>query len=208
MSGKKRSLSQVPVVTISNSSPAPKKRRTIGVKAKDKYHNCPFCVHIRHYHSSDTWFLAKCSTLQHKNHAARNSQYKIVRAKDISDVEAEIAQLIYSQGGSVDVVTRVMNKIWQKKGAVGHLKIHTLRQMLRKHNINLEFLQGIDPNWTIAEKTIKRLQVLGVSYIALVSEPDDKLLVYKGKGQPSRKEMQTISANGDLKKTYNICVAT
>ena len=50
------------------------------------------------------------------------------------------------------------------------------------NKVNLEFLQVIDPNWTIAEKTIKRLQVLGVSYIALVSEPDDELLVYKGKG--------------------------
>ena len=41
---------------------------------------------------------------------------------------------------------------------------------------------------------------MGVSYIALVLEPDDELLVYKGKGRPSRKEMQTISADGNLKK--------
>lgn len=200
MSGKKRSSSQVPAVTISNSSPSPKKRRTIGVKATDKHHNCPFCVHIRHYHSSNTWFLAKCSTLQHKNHVARDPQYKIARASDISLVESNFAQLIYNQGGSVDVVTRVMNEIRKKNGDYGRLKLYTLRNLLRKHKVNLEFLQGIDPNWTISEKTIQRLQCMGISYIALVSEPDDELLVYKGKGQPPRKEMQTISADGNLKK--------
>ena len=146
-------------------------------------------------------FLSKYSTLQHKNHVARDPQYKIARSSDISDVESDFAQLVYNQGGSVDVVTHVMNEIRKKNGDYGRLKLHTLRNLLRKHKVNLEFLQGIGPNWTIAKETIQRLQCMGVSYIALVLDHDDELFVYKGKGRPSRKEMQTISADENLKKT-------
>lgn len=41
---------------------------------------------------------------------------------------------------------------------------------------------------------------MNISYIALVMDDKDNLLVYKGRGRPSKQEMDEIEANGDLKK--------
>ena len=40
---------------------------------------------------------------------------------------------------------------------------------------------------------------MNVSYIALVMDSNDDLLVYKGKGRPSREESKMIKTDGNLK---------
>ena len=61
----------------------------------------------------------------------------------------------------------------------------TVKHLLQKTSLDIDFIMGVTRDWTIARKTIKRLQMMNVSYIALVMDSNDGLLVYKGKGRPS-----------------------
>ena len=51
--------------------------------------------------------------------------------------------------------------------------------------MNLDFIEEADRSWTVAQKTIEKLKRRNVSYIALVMDKNDDLLVYKGKGHHS-----------------------
>ena len=65
--------------------------------------------------------------------------------------------------------------------------------------MNLDFIEEADRSWTVAQKTIEKLKRRNVSYIALVMDKNDNLLVYKGKGRHSAEETQMIESKGNLK---------
>ena len=65
--------------------------------------------------------------------------------------------------------------------------------------MNLDFIEEADRSWTVAQKTIEKLKRRNVSYIALVMDKNDNLLVYKGKGRHSAEETKMIESKGNLK---------
>ena len=183
------------------TSPLTPKRRNLGVRALSPKHRCPFVVSVRNYHDSGSWFLAaNGSSLTHANHIAQDPAHRSVRRNDITSVEVDFAKLLYDQGGSIPLVMRILNQLRKNKGKIGQLKKKTLSNLLRKNKLNLEHLQGIDRKWSLAEATIKKLHEMNTSYIALVMDEKDNLLVYKGRGRPSKQETEEIKANGHLKK--------
>ena len=49
---------------------------------------------------------------------------------------------------------------------------------------------------------------MNIPYIALVMDNNYDLLVYTGKGRPSREETETIKADGNSEKCYEKVVKT
>ena len=98
------------------------------------------------------------------------------------------------------VVTNCLNQIRQRSGKLTSFKKITVRNLLRRNKLKLEFLNHVKPDWTTATKTLAYLQRNNISYIALVMDADDNLLVYKGKGRPTRAESESIMADGDLRQ--------
>ena len=76
----------------------------------------------------------------------------------------------------------------------------TINNIAKKHAAIMDLAHGIDRNWTTAQKTLHKLNELGVSHVALVMEKYGNLLVYKNKGRPTAAEAQYIEMTGDLRK--------
>ena len=125
-----------------------------------------------------------------------------MRRKDVSDVELDFAQLFHDQGANIDCITRAMNQLRFNSGVIGNIKKVTMRNLIRKNKIDLDSLKGIPRDWTVAEKTLEYLKDMDASYIALVMDEKDNLLVYKGKGRHTRDDAQSIATDGHLRKNY------
>ena len=75
-----------------------------------------------------------------------------------------------------------------------------MQNILVANKINLKSIKNISHDWSVAKQTLEHLRAHNISYIALVMDEHDNLLVYKGKGRPTREESEEILANGDLKQ--------
>ena len=181
------------------ATPSPK-RRTLGTRALTSDTKCGVAVHLRHYHNSGNWYLSKSSCLQHTHHTRLDPVHRRVRRKDVSDVELDFAQLFHDQGANIDCITRAMNQLRFNSGVIGNIKKVTMRNLIRKNKIDLDSLKGIPRDWSVAEKTLEYLKDMDASYIALVMDEKDNLLVYKGKGRHTRDDAQSIATDGHLRK--------
>ena len=63
----------------------------------------------------------------------------------------------------------------------------------------MELANGIDTNWSTAQKTLHKLNDLGVSLFALVMGKDGDLLVYTNKGRPTAAQVHAIEMTGGLR---------
>ena len=184
----------------------PAKRRRLGHRALSPSTTCGANVYVRYYHNSGKWHLSVRTNLEHRNHFRLDPIHKTITPKELSLPETDLIQLLFDEGTSIDSITRATNVLRKRKGMLGKLKKKTLINILQKNELNLEFLDGVGPKWTTAQKTILQLQKMKISYIALVMDENDNLLIYKGKGRPSREETETIAADGSLKKyLHKIC---
>ena len=185
---------------VSNDVTFSASRRTSGFRARTCLSRCPALITIRHYHASGCWYLAMASRLCHCNHLPFDPSYKPMRHGQTSELESSISDLLYQEGASLDVVTRCLNQIRKRSGKLTSFKKVTVRNLLRRNKLKLEFLNHVKPDWSTATKTLAYLQRNNISYIALVMDADDNLLVYKGKGRPTRAESESIMADGDLRE--------
>ena len=135
------------------------------------------------------------------HHTRLDPIHKRVRRKDISLVESDFSQLLHENGVNIDCITRVMNHLRYNTGVMGLIRKKTMRNLVRKNKIDLDALKGIPRDWNVADKTLAYLKDMNVSYIALVMDEQDNLLVYKGKGRHSLEEANTIATGGHLQKT-------
>ena len=175
------------------------KRRTLGSRALTCGGKCNAVVAVRRYHQCGEWYLSTSSHLVHANHQRIDPRHKRIRENDLSELDTDLAQLMHEEGASLDCLTRVMNKLRTRKGLVGELRKKTLRNLIAKNKLNIEFIENVDRNWSVAQKTIETLKRRNISYVALVMDQNDNLLVYKGKGRHSEAEMKTINTHGDLR---------
>ena len=120
--------------------------------------------------------------------------------RDISTVESDFSQVLHENGVNIDSITRVMNHLRYNTGVTGLIRKKTMRNLVRKNKIDLDALKGIPQDWSVADTTIAYLKDMNASYIALVMDEHDNLLVYKGKGRHTLEEANTIATNGDLRK--------
>ena len=63
----------------------------------------------------------------------------------------------------------------------------------------MDLAHGISKDWTIAQRTLGRLEVLGVSYYALMTDKNDWVFAQKCKGRPTLKQAEEIKIHGELK---------
>ena len=185
-----------------NSQPdePPSKRRTLGTKALTTDTKCCVRVSIRNYHLSGNWYLSKHSCVTHMHHTRLDPTHQRVRRKDISTVESDFAQVMHDNGSNIDSITRVMNHLRYNTSIAGMIRKKTMRNLIRKNKLDLDALKGIPRDWNVADKTLAYLKDMNASYIALVMDEQDNLLVYKGKGRHTLKEANIISTDGDLRK--------
>ena len=73
------------------------------------------------------------------------------------------------------------------------------KQHCKKNADIIESANDIDENWSIAHKTLHKLNDFGVSHVALVMGTDGDLLVYKNKGRPTVAQVHAIEVTGGLR---------
>ena len=175
-------------------------RRTLGRNALSHCTRCTVNVYVRNYHDSGHWYLEASSNLVHSNHLRLDINYQEARSMHITDLESSLAELLYNEGSALSAVTSVMNQLRRRKGIVKKIKKKTIQNILVANKINLKSIKNISHDWSVAKQTLEHLRAHNISYIALVMDENDNLLVYKGKGRHTREESEEILANGDLKQ--------
>ena len=175
-------------------------RRTLGRNALSHCTRCTVNVYVRNYHDSGHWYLEASSNLVHSNHLRLDINYQDARSMHITDLESSVAKLLYNEGSDLSAVTSVMNQLRRRKGIVKQIKKKTMQNILVANKINLKSIKNISHDWSVAKQTLEHLRAHNISYIALVMDENDNLLVYKGKGRHTREESEEILANGDLKQ--------
>ena len=134
------------------------------------------------------------------HHTRLDEIHKRVRRKDISTVESDFSQVLHENGVNIDSITRVMNHLRYNTCVAGLIRKKTMRNLVRKNKIDLDALKGIPQDWNVADTTLAYLKDMNASYIALVMDEQDNLLVYKGKGRHTLEEANSIATDGDLRK--------
>ena len=177
----------------------PAKKRNLSKRALSSCSKCKLNVYLRCYHTTGHWYLAKSSSLQHENHLPLPPEFSAVRSSDVDPIETDFMQLLFEQGCSFDALHRVANILRRSNGKIGDLKKQTIKNLIRKSQLKLEMVQGISRKWSYAQKTMRQLEEMGVSYCALIMDKNDDLIVVRGKGRPSKKDQEIIKTHGDLR---------
>ena len=63
----------------------------------------------------------------------------------------------------------------------------------------MDLARGISKDWTIAQKTLAALEMMGVSYYALMMDKNDRVFAQKCKGHPTLKQAEEIKIHVELK---------
>ena len=116
---------------------------------------------------------------------------------------------MYKQGFSPTSTVGIMNEVGKEKGKEGNVHAQTMRNMNVKMQTAMDVAAGVDKDWTIAQRTLKKLNEyvdcllrimfggvstmnshylvvfeytcysLKVSHVALVINKEGELLIYK-----------------------------
>ena len=71
------------------------------------------------------------------------------------------------------MIGRVMESLRNQKGKVGRLRPTSVYHAAKRHRDAMDLARGISKDWTIAQRTLGRLELIGVSYYALMMDKND-----------------------------------
>ena len=131
------------------------------------------------------WYLSSKGCLDHILHVQKHAASETIHPNEFDDSEHKLMNLMFEEELSPNVIGRVMECLRTQKGKVGRLRPKSVYYAAQKHRDAIDLACGISKDWTIAQKTLGRLEVLGVSYYALMMDKNDRFFAQKIKGRPT-----------------------
>ena len=185
----------------SKTPPKPTARRNDTHRADSTSSRCKAqLVFILHEASGDIYLGSKASSLQHCNHLSESSTTTNCNESDLDNADLNLLKVLYEKGVTSSSLAEVFNQMRHESGKKGEFLPKTINNIAKKQQAIMDLALGIDKDWTTAQKTLHKLNELGVSHVALVMGKDGDLLVYKNKGRPTAAEAESIQMTGGLRK--------
>ena len=114
------------------------------------------------------WYLFSKGCLDHILHVKKHADYETITPSEFDDSEHKLMNLMFEEELSQNVIGRVMESLRIQKGKVRRLRPKAVYHAAQKHRDAIDLACGISKDWTIAQKTLAKLEMMGVSYYALI----------------------------------------
>ena len=177
----------------------PHLRRTVARQPTCSKNKCKVVLSLLMSYATNEWYLSSKGCLDHILHVQKHAVYQTITPNDFDDSEQKLLNLMFKEDLTPSVIGRVMESLRIQKGKVGQLRPRSLSNAAQKHRDAIDLAHGIEKDWTIAQKTLAKLEVMGVSYYALMFDKKDRVFAHKSKGRPTLKQAEEIKIHGKLK---------
>ena len=114
--------------------------------------------------TTNDWYLLSKGCLDHILHVQKHAIYETITAKDLDDSKQKLMNIMFQEEMSPSVIGRVMESLRNQKGKVGRLRPRSVYHAAQQHRDAMDLARGISKDWTIAQRILGRLEVLGVAY--------------------------------------------
>jgi hypothetical protein len=148
----KSPLELSPKVTVNEKNKAT--RRTSGSVAVSQETRCKMCIRLTRYHTSGCWYLATGSNVDHKFHLPIRPEVTKLSECNLNNEEVDLMKLLYNNGVGVASMGKIMTSLSKKRNVKGLFLTQTVRNMTARLQSTMNHVSGIDPKWTVAQKTI------------------------------------------------------
>ena len=138
-----------------NHTTKEQRRRTTGSTADLKESRCPMCIRFTRFHSSGCYYLLnKGSNLEHNFHTAMKPEVVKLCDNHLNAEEMDYMKVMYNNGVGVASIGRILTSLSKKRGVKGLYLSQTVCNMTVRLQQTMNELSGIDPKWSVAQKTI------------------------------------------------------
>ena len=184
----------------SKTPPKPTARRNDVSHADSAATRCNAQIVLILHEASGDIYLGSKSNLQHCNHPRKCPANTNCNEGDLDTNDLNLLKVLYEKGVTSSSLAEVFNQMRHESGKKGEFLPKTINNIAKKQQAIMDLALGIDKDWTTAQKTLHKLNELGVSHVVLVMGKDGDLLVYKNKGRPTAAEAESIQMTGGLRK--------
>ena len=145
---------------------------------------CKVVVSLLMSFANNEWYLSSKGCLDHILHVQKHADYETITPSAFDDSEHKLMNLMFEEELSPNVIGRVMECLRTQKGKVGRLRPKSVYYAAQKHRDAIDLARGISKDWTIAQKTLAKLEMMGVSYYALMFDKKTRSSPTKAKVVP------------------------
>ena len=103
------------------------------------------------------FYLMSDSNLSHTHHHPIIPEAKVLNQKDISKDEESWIQQMYKMGLSNGTIAAIMTGYFNQTGRDGQFSSNGIKHIINKQQQLEQLISGIDPDWSVAQKTIAKL---------------------------------------------------
>jgi len=130
--------------TLTNQAPSAKKR---------------FHMNIRLFMNtkSGNWYLHTKSDFNHNFHPKLQQDASLLSKDDLSDDQLDFLKIMYENGISQTTIANAMTNAVNKEGITGEFLGSTIKNITTGMQQAMDEIAGIDSSWSIAQKTIQKL---------------------------------------------------
>jgi hypothetical protein len=129
-------------------------RRTSGSVAVSKVTRCKMSLQLKRFHNSGCWYLGKGSNLHHTFHCPIEPEVTKLSDTSLNSEEVDYMKILYHNGVGVASMGKILTSLAKRRGVKGLYLSQTVRNMTERLQSTMNEVSGIDPKWTVAQKTI------------------------------------------------------
>lgn len=117
-------------------------------------------MHVRLLMSvkSGNWFLNMSSNFKHSNHPPEHADSTLLNESDMNQEEMNFLKLMYENGVVNSTLADIMTKVLNDGGKKGEFLTSTMKNVTTKLQDAMDEIQGVDPDWSVAQATVQRLR--------------------------------------------------
>jgi len=149
---KKSSLELSPKQSVYEKDKAT--RRTSGSVAVSKETRCNMCLRLTRFYNSGSWYLGKGSNLRYTFHCPVEPEVTKLSDTSLNAEEVDCMKIWYNNGVGVASMGKILTSLAKRRGVKGLYLAQTVRNMTERLQSTMNEVSGIDPKWTVAQKTI------------------------------------------------------
>ena len=148
---------------------------------------------------SGHWYLSSKGNLNHILHVQKHAVYESITTKDLDVSEINLMNILFREEMNPSVIGRVMECLREQKGQRGRFRSKNVSNAANRHRAAIDLAMGIEKDWKTAQRTITKLEKLGISYYALYMDKNDDVFAQKCRGRPSSRQSEELRTHGVLK---------
>ena len=139
------------------SGSLPSKRRTNHYSSDCNERKCPMILRIIMHPSDGRFYLMSSSDIGHMYHYPNVPESNQLSPTDLSDDDRLWMDQMVSMGLSSGQIASMVTGYFNKSGRQGKFLASVIKNMVSKHQLEVDLLAGIEKDFSIAQKTLSRL---------------------------------------------------